>query len=188
MSGRSNQQLVEKRARSLLPRIMVYEYRQDDPKKCTSARMRKFKLVQNLHSLKQIPPKAIVLNPTSPKTLSHEDRKLVETNGLVGLDCSWNLSDEIFDRNIPGENRRLPVLLAGNPTNYGIAARLSTAEALAAALVITGYTEHATEILSLFKWGKTFLSLNKEPIEKYASAEPSKISLIEDEYFQRKQG
>ena len=165
------------------PRLMVYEFQQDDPKKCTSARLRKFQVAHGLRSLRQIPPRSIVLNPTGTKTLSREDRGAIIDHGLVGLDCSWNHSEEIFDRNIRGDNKRLPLLLAGNPTSYGIVGRLSTAEALAAALILTGFPESAHRILSLFKWGPTFLALNKEPLEKYSNAQPSDLSIIEREYF-----
>src|SRR5712691_9462914 len=169
--------------RSPVPRLMVYEFRQDDPKKCTSARLRKFRLVQSLTSMGRIPSSAMVLNPTSSKTFSREDRESIQRDGLVALDCSWNLSEGVFDRNIPGNNRRLPILLAGNPTNYGIAGRLSTAEALAAALILTGFREPAGAILSLFKWGETFLSLNQDPLEKYAAAKSSELSPLEEEFF-----
>src|SRR3989441_4143024 len=134
-----------------VPKLMVCEFRQDDPKKCTSARLRKFRLVRSLPSMGRIPSSAIVLNPTSSKTLSHDDREAIQRDGLVALDCSWNLSEGVFDRNIPGSNRRLPILLAGNPTNYGIAGRLSSAEAFAASLILTGFRPHAEQILSLFK-------------------------------------
>ncbi len=170
-------------ARSSFPRLLVYEFRQDDPKKCTSARLRKSRLVQSLPNMRRIPSSAIVLNPTSSKTLSLEDRELILRSGLVALDCSWNLSEGVFDRNIPGNNRRLPILLAGNPTNYGIPGRLSTAEALAAALILTGFPQRAKEILSLFKWGETFLSLNHDPLEKYAAAKSSELSFFEEELF-----
>lgn len=162
---------------------MIYEYQQDDPRKCTSARLRKFQLAQGLRSLSQISAKSIVLNPVATKTLSSEDRGPMIAHGLVGLDCSWNLSEHVFDRNIRGENRRLPLLLAGNPTSYGIVGRLSTAEALAAALILTGFQDCAEKILSLFKWGQTFLTLNREPLEKYSNAQPSDLSIIEKEYF-----
>ena len=165
------------------PRLMIYEFRQDDPRKCTSARLRKFQLAHSLRSLSQISPRSIVLNPTGTRTLSHEDRQPIVDYGLVGLDCSWNLSEEIFDRNIPGDNRRLPLLLAGNPTSYGIAGRLSTAEALAAALILTGFQQYGEKILSLFKWGPTFLTLNREPLSKYSTVQPSDLSMIEREYF-----
>ncbi len=168
---------------SSVPKLMVYEFRQDDPKKCTSARLRKFRLVQGLTSMGRIRSSAVVLNPTSSKTLSREDRESIQRDGLVALDCSWNLSEGVFDRNIPGNNRRLPILLAGNPTNYGIAGRLSTAEALAAALILTGFREPAGVILSLFKWGETFLSLNQDPLEKYAAAKSSELSQLEEEFF-----
>jgi pre-rRNA-processing protein TSR3 len=170
-------------ARSSFPRLLVYEFRQDDPKKCTSARLRKSQLVQSLPNMRRIPYSAIVLNPTSSKTLSLEDRELVLRNGLVALDCSWNQSEGVFDRNIPGNNRRLPILLAGNPTNYAIPSRLSTAEALAAALILTGFRQQAQVILSLFKWGETFLSLNHDPLEKYARAKSSELSFLEEEFF-----
>jgi pre-rRNA-processing protein TSR3 len=178
-----NDLVTKEKALSRSPRLMIYDYRQDDPRKCTSARLRKFQLVHHLRSLGQISHRSIVLNPISSRTLSHDDRKAIREHGLVGLDCSWNLSDQIFDRNIPGENRRLPLLLAGNPTSYGIAGRLSTAEALAAALFLTGFRESGEKILSLFKWGPTFLSLNREPLKKYSMARSSDLSLIEREYF-----
>jgi pre-rRNA-processing protein TSR3 len=168
---------------STIPTLMIYDFHQDDPKKCTAARLRKSRLVQNLPNLRRIPSSAIVLNPTSSKTLSPEDRELIRQNGIVALDCSWNLSEGIFDRNIPGQNRRLPTLLAGNSTNYGILGRLSTAEALAASLIITGFGKPAKLILSLFKWGETFLSLNRDPLESYAAARSSGISLLEEEFF-----
>ena len=168
---------------SSVPRLMVYEFRQDDPKKCTSARLRKFRLLQSLTSMGRIRSSVIVLNPTSSKTLSREDRESIQRDGLVALDCSWNLSEGVFDRNIPGNHRRLPILLAGNPTNYGIAGRLSTAEALAAALILTGFQQPARVILSLFKWGETFLSLNQDPLEKYAAAKSSELSQLEEEFF-----
>ncbi len=173
---------------SSIPKLMVYEFRQDDPKKCTSARLRKFRLVRSLASMSRIPSSVIVLNPTSSRTLSHEDRELAQRGGLVALDCSWNFSEGVFDRNIPGNHRRLPILLAGNPTNYGIASRLSTAEALAAALIITGFQEPAGVILSLFTWGETFLSLNQDPLEKYAAAKSSELSSLEEEFFGLRRG
>ena len=164
-------------------RIMIYDYHQDDPSKCTSAKLQKFHLALQLNSLKQIPRSAIVLNPSSNQTLSFEDRILIEQYGLVGLDCSWNLSDNIFETNIKGESRRLPTLLAGNPTNYSIRGRLSTAEAIAAALIITGFEKEAQRILAIFSWGKTFLTLNKEPLETYSSTPGDGIRKQEQEYF-----
>lgn len=162
---------------------MVYEYRQDDPKKCTAARLRKFRLAEGLRSIRAVPTSSVVLNPIAEKRISREDRARVEKNGLVGLDCSWNRSQEVFLQRIPGEARRLPALLAGNPINYAVLGKLSTAEALAAALFITGFAAEAERVLSLFKWGPTFLALNKEPLEAYAEASFSSLPDVEAEFF-----
>jgi len=167
----------------LTPRVMIYDYHQDDPRKCTSARLEKLHLVESLRSLRQIPRTAIVLNPTSNKTLSFQDRSIIEHYGLVGLDCSWNQADAVFQENIRGEHRRLPTLLAGNPVNYSIRGRLSTAEALAAALMITGFDTRAKQLIEVFKWGRTFLTLNRAPLREYSKT-PSELMLrCEREYF-----
>jgi rRNA small subunit aminocarboxypropyltransferase len=162
---------------------MIYDYHQDDPKKCTSARLQEFHLARPLHSLRQIPPRAIVLNPASNQTLSFEDRSLLLQNGLVGLDCSWNLAETAFAANLRGENRKLPTLLAGNSTNYSARGKLSTAEAIAAALLITGFDAEAKKILKLFKWGETFLSLNKEPLLEYSRTPRDQMFEREHDYF-----
>ena len=162
---------------------MIYDYHQDDPKKCTSTRLQAFRMAQPLHNLKQIPSKAIVLNPACNQTLSIQDRSLILQNGLVGMDCSWNLAETTLATNLRGENRRLPTLLAGNPTNYSARGKLSTAEAIAAALLITGFDAEAEKILKFFKWGNTFLSLNKEPLSEYSKTPRDQMFEREREYF-----
>jgi pre-rRNA-processing protein TSR3 len=64
-------------------------------------------------------------------------------------------------------------LLAGNPTNYAKATKLSTVEALAAALFIAGFRDEAQKILSIFIWGHTFFELNAELLEAYSAAKDS---------------
>ena len=162
---------------------MIYDYHQDDPKKCTSAKLEKFNLAKPLRSLQQIPRYAIVLNPVSNLTLSFRDRPAVEQYGLVGLDCSWNSSESVFQSMIKGEGRRLPMLLAGNPINYGARGKLSTVEALAAALIITGFDETAKQLLKIFNWGETFLSLNEDPLKEYSKTSPEDMFLCETEFF-----
>jgi len=77
-------------------------------------------------------------------------------------------------------------MLAANPTNYAKLGRLSSAEALAAALYILDEKKLATEIMDKFKWGHTFLELNSNLLEDYANAETKEqIEQLEKEYFQQ---
>jgi pre-rRNA-processing protein TSR3 len=76
-------------------------------------------------------------------------------------------------KHVRGTSRCLPVLIAGNPVNFGKATKLSTVEALAAALYIVGFEEQASQLLSIFKWGHTFLELNYERLESYKNARDS---------------
>ena len=77
-------------------------------------------------------------------------------------------------------NRKLPALLAGNPTNYAKLGMLSTSEAISAALYILEYKEQAYEIMNKFKWGHTFIELNYNLLEDYSNiTDPQRIKEIE---------
>ncbi len=141
---------------------------EDDPKKCTAA-----KLVR-LNELKPVPPSrvpggAVVLDPEAEKSVSREDLDAARTRGLLVVDVSWNKLVK-FPRIRSGLlHRALPFLLAANPTNFGKPQRLSSAEALAASLYILGEKDHARRIMGKFKWGPTFIEINLERLEEYAS-------------------
>jgi pre-rRNA-processing protein TSR3 len=120
-----------------------------------------------------LPKRAIVLNPFSEIAFSPADRKRVEDFGLVALDCSWEHAEKVLLKHVKGTSRCLPILIAGNPVNFGKATKLSTAEALAGALYIAGFKQEAAELLSIFVWGHTFLELNHALLESYASAQDS---------------
>jgi pre-rRNA-processing protein TSR3 len=82
--------------------------------------------------------------------------------------------------------RSLPYLVAANPTHYGRPTILSTAEALSAALFILGERDRAKELLALFKWGPTFLELNRELLEVYARARDSaEVISLQREFIPR---
>ncbi len=166
------------------PRLLVYHAGQCDPKRCTGLKLKKFGLVSFVKSMKDIPNGAILLNPFSQKALSTEDSAHL-VKGLVALDCSWERAKEVFAGvGKRTEGRVLPLLIAANPVNYGRISKLSTVEALSASLYILGYKREAQEMLSKFKWGASFSSLNGEILESYAGAGSSQELLkIQREYF-----
>ena len=139
---------------------------QDDPKKCTAAKMVKFGLAKNI---KKIGSRGLVLDPFSEKTLLPKDKSVI--NSIVGIDCSWNLADHAFSQKFNGIKRKLPPLFAGNPVNYSKLNKLTTAEALSGSLFILGFKEQALELLNKFKWGHTFYELNQNLLNDYSNAE-----------------
>ncbi|MDH3736452.1 MAG: DUF367 family protein [Nitrosopumilus sp.] len=147
-------------------KLQVLMFYQDDPKKCTAAKMVKFGLAQNI---KKIGNKALVLDPFSEKTLLPNDKYSI--NSIVGIDCSWNLANQAFSKKYNGIKRKLPPLLAGNPVNYAKLNKLTTAEALTASLFILGFKDQGLELLDKFKWGHTFYDLNQNLLEEYSKLE-----------------
>jgi pre-rRNA-processing protein TSR3 len=149
--------------------LYSYHANQCDPKKCTSKKLAKFGLARIKTTLKSIPYGSVVLDPTSDILLSPVDRRYLR-KGLVVLDYSWKRLGR-FPK-LPGRQKRaLPFLVAANYVNFGKPRLLSSAEALGAALYITGFQEECKAVLSKFKWGNTFLELNREPLEEYSGAE-----------------
>jgi pre-rRNA-processing protein TSR3 len=115
----------------------------------------------------------VALNPFSEIAFSPADRRRIEDFGLTALDFSWARAEKALLKQVRGTSRCLPVLTAGNPVNFGKPTKLTTAEALAAALYIAGFEEVAAELLSIFKWGHTFFEINRERLELYAKAKDS---------------
>jgi pre-rRNA-processing protein TSR3 len=157
----------------MLP-LYVYHARQDDPKKCSARRMEKFGLATLYESVGKLPPGAVLLSPIAEKALSRADMAYAH-RGIVVLDCTWGEVERIFPtlRSKRLEERALPYLLASNPVNYGKPFMLNSAEAFVASLYILGCKEQAREVAARFKWGETFLALNREPLEAYALATDS---------------
>jgi len=153
--------------------IIVYNAKQCDPRKCSALKLKRHNLIRVVYRLRLLPNRAIVLNPFAEKAFSPADRKRIEERGLVALDYSWKCTEN--SRLIPliGESRSLPYLVAANPVNYGTPTKLSTVEALAAALYIIDYKEQAEQLLSIFKWGPEFIRLNQKLLDAYAQAENS---------------
>ncbi|MBN1677209.1 MAG: DUF367 family protein [Candidatus Thermoplasmatota archaeon] len=147
--------------------------REDDPKKCTAAKLVRLGDLREVKDARNIPRGALVLDPEAEKALSREDLGAAQTRGLLVLDCSWNKLSKFPKVKSGLRHRALPFLVAANPTNFGKAQKLSSAEALAAAAFILGERARAEHIMSRFKWGGTFIDINRERLEAYAAAETS---------------
>lgn len=113
------------------------------------------------------------MNPFSKVAFSPADRERVEKAGIVALDCSWEHAEKVLSHHVRGTARCLPVLIAGNPTNFAKATKLSTAEAIAGALYIAGFKDEAQKLLGIFTWGHTFFELNSTLLDAYAVAKDS---------------
>jgi pre-rRNA-processing protein TSR3 len=120
-----------------------------------------------------LPRRAVVLNPFSEIAFSPADRERIENFGLAALDCSWEHAEKVLLKQVRGTSRCLPILIAGNPVNFGKATKLTTVEALAGALYIARFKQEATDLLLIFTWGHTFLELNHALLKNYASARDS---------------
>ena len=156
--------------------------RQDDPYRCTAAKLVKFNLVRRVY----YPHKdTLVLNPFGKVLLSRQDSRIARF--VCAIDCSWLRTDEVFKSRkifIQGLGRRLPLLYAANPTNYSRIGILSTAEALSGSLYILGFKETAAVLMNKFKWGHTFLELNSNLLEEYSNAKNvTEIADLEKSYF-----
>ncbi len=155
-------------------KIVVYHAKQCDPRKCSALKLKRHNLVWIVHQTRKLPRGAVILNPFAMKAFSPADRERIEKKGLVALDLSWKYADDVASfLNLRGASRCLPYLIAANPVNYGKPTKLSTVEALAAALFIARFRETAEKLLSVFKWGSTFISLNKALLEAYLKASDS---------------
>ena len=154
-------------------RLYALMEREDDPKKCTAAKLVRFKHIMEIKDESRVPRGAVVLNPEAEKALSAEDRDSIVRHGLLVLDCSWNRLAKFPKIRSGLQHRALPFLLAANPTNFGKPQKLSSAEALAASLYIVGERQQAEHLMSLFKWGPVFLDINRERLDEYSSASTS---------------
>jgi pre-rRNA-processing protein TSR3 len=161
--------------------VFVIDYGQDDPTKCTARKMVHMGLATEVTRKFHASNTTIVLNPFSGQLLTPID---IGCKSILAIDCSWNLAKEIFFRKMGGKHRRLPALLAANPTNYSRMGILSSVEAVAATMFILGEKKEAESYLAIYKWGPTFQTLNDELLTAYASARDEiEAHAIERAYF-----
>jgi pre-rRNA-processing protein TSR3 len=105
-------------------------------------------------------------------------------NKLTALDCSWKKAQEVISTIKSPTQRILPMLIAANPVNYGKPTKLTTAEALSAALYILGHIKQSKEVMNKFKWGPQFITLNENLLNDYSNCQnPREVIKVQSEYF-----
>jgi pre-rRNA-processing protein TSR3 len=151
--------------------IPLYAYRDNscDPRKCTVKKLERAGFLSIFNKISRIPRNTLLLDPTAEQALSPADRHV---KSITVLDCSWEVLDtgQVSSWRI---RRALPFLVAANPVNFGKPCKLSSVEALSAALFILGERERAESLLSKVNWGIRFLEVNDEPLCLYAAAKDS---------------
>jgi pre-rRNA-processing protein TSR3 len=159
---------------SMLPvKITIYHACQDDPKKNTALRLKRRGFARIVSKARFLPKRSIVLNPFSEIAFSPADRERILEFGLAALDCSWEHAQKVMGEHVRGTSRCLPILIAGNPVNFGKLTKLTTAEAIAASLYIAGFKKESEDLLSIFTWGHTFFELNGMLLDNYSVAKDS---------------
>jgi pre-rRNA-processing protein TSR3 len=148
-------------------RVNVYclHFQECDPRKCTALKLKKFNLIKFVDSIEGSLKYSLLLNPFARKEVSLDDKNLIKKYGLILIDCSWKKLLKFGSLNFENE-RKLPPLVAANPVNYGKWEKLSSVEAMAAALYLTDFRKEAELLLSKFNWGMEFLRINYERLNK----------------------
>ncbi|TFF87551.1 MAG: DUF367 family protein [Promethearchaeota archaeon] len=151
--------------RKNLVNLYCLRFNECDPKKCSALKLNRLGDLEMIKAIKGKYLHAILLNPLSEVELRYKDREKIKRFGLIVLDCSWKKIIKLKHHQHKNA-RSLPPLISANPVNYGKWEKLNSAEALAAALYITGFKVQAMNLLSKFRWSEEFWKINKKLLEK----------------------
>ncbi|KAL3320348.1 ribosome biogenesis protein tsr3 [Cichlidogyrus casuarinus] len=148
-------------------KLAMWDLLQCDPKRCSGRKLARFGLLKCLRVNERFP--GIVLSPVATEYLNPEkDKEIIASSGLAVIDCSWaQIESTQFSKLKYTHGRLVPYLFAANPVNYGRPFKLNCVEALAACLYIFNYEDQASEILSKFVYGDSFVHLNEELLNEY---------------------
>lgn len=211
---RNDPEFAEVNERSVQFPVAMWDMEHCDPKKCSGRKLARYGLIKILRLGTRFP--GLCLTPVGDKVIdklgganidtatirgrrrdfdlpvtlqcvSPTDRDIIQAYGCAVVDCSWaRLDDTPFNRMKTAHPRLLPFLVAANPINYGKPCKLSCVEAIAATLIITGFSDEADLYLGKFSWGHSFLELNGELLEKYTACTSSEeVIAAQEEYLKK---
>lgn len=161
-------------------KIFYIDLRQDDPKKSTMRKLESFSFAKRI--LPDRVKQTLLLKFSAEHYVTFKDRETIEKYGICVIDGSWNLGELMDERKWKNE-RKLPPLMASNPVNYGKISKLSSAEAIAGSLMITGFYREGVEIMNKFRWGHTFIETNENLIKEYEKCrDDDEITEVAEEY------
>jgi len=147
-------------------KLFALHYNECDPTKCTALKLKRLNLLTVSTKIFNRMKNSIFLDPFAEIELSNKDVNLAIKSGITVIDCSWKNILKIKSLKFK-YRRKLPPIIAVNPVNYGKWEKLSSVEALSAALYILGFKNIAKLLLSKFSWGNEFLKLNfQDKLEK----------------------
>ncbi|MEM0156872.1 MAG: DUF367 family protein [Thermoplasmataceae archaeon] len=148
------------------PGIFFVYLGEDDPAKSTMLKLKRFGLAEKAGVRKVA--QTLSLTPFADIYVSPADGAIILERGLSVIDGSWAKIDGIRGLHLRFP-RKLPLLVPANPVNFGKPGKLSSVEAVSAALYICGFADTATLLLSKFNWGIQFLNVNRDPLAEYSS-------------------
>eukprot|EP01054_Gregarina_sp_Poly1_P001866 Gregarina_sp_Poly_1__1865@NODE_1486_length_4017_cov_36_481013_g984_i0_p2_GENE_NODE_1486_length_4017_cov_36_481013_g984_i0NODE_1486_length_4017_cov_36_481013_g984_i0_p2_ORF_typecomplete_len215_score49_45Ribo_biogen_C/PF04034_13/2_8e40RLI/PF04068_15/4e09DUF370/PF04025_12/0_17_NODE_1486_length_4017_cov_36_481013_g984_i033393983 len=162
-------------------KLAMWDFKQCDAARCSGRKLRRHGKLIELRKNQRW--KGIILCAEAEVVLSPADADIVREKGICVIDCSWNRTNEVPTKKLlaGGIPRKLPFLRAANPCHFGRPFELNCAEAIAATLFITGFIDESVDIMSSFKWGHTFFSVNEESLDLYSEAglQPDDIAGLE---------
>ncbi len=163
------------------PDLLFTYLKEDDPSKSTMLKLKRMGLARMV-PLRDIRI-SMCLTPFAGSYITKADRSLAIRSGLSVIDGSWNLIGGIEGIRLKYP-RKLPLLVPVNPVNFGKPGKLSSVEAMAAALYILGFRETGLGILSKFNWGQHFYTVNANPLQDYGECNDQEcIERAQNMYF-----